>query len=84
MIKAKVFVSLKPSVFDPESKVICNTLKSLGYINVIESKVNKFFELHFDETDVEIVKKELQEICEKVLVNPNTEVYEIWIDNEKN
>jgi len=75
MIKARVFVSFKPSVFDPESKVICNTLNSLGYLNVIDTKVNKFFELTFNETDHEIVKQQLSEISKNLLVNPNIENY---------
>ena len=79
MIKARIFVSLQESVFDPQSKAVGNALEVLGYKNVEEIKISKCFELAFAETDLEVVKKQISEICDKLLVNGNTEVYRVEI-----
>ena len=81
MIKAKVFVSFKPSIFDPESKVITNTLMALGYFNVNDVKKNKYFEIIFNETDHTKVEKQLTDMCQTVLVNPNTENFRYELEN---
>ncbi|MCK9328313.1 MAG: phosphoribosylformylglycinamidine synthase subunit PurS [Candidatus Cloacimonetes bacterium] len=75
MIKAKVYVTLKPSVLDPQGKVITNALHTLGYDSIEETRASKFFEISFNESDIDIVQTKLHEICDKVLANPNTEVY---------
>ena len=75
MIKAKVYVTLKPSVLDPQGKVITDALHTLGYTNVKETRASKFFEMIFEDNDTETVKTKLNEICHKLLANPNTEVY---------
>jgi len=80
VIKAKVYVTLRPSVFDPQSKVIDNTLHSLGYDNIKEVKASKYFELTFDGTDEEFVRKQLTEICKKVLSNTNTENFSFELE----
>jgi phosphoribosylformylglycinamidine synthase len=80
MIKAMVYVSLKPSILDREGKVINNALHSLGYTKVEDVRANKVFEIKFDETDKELVKNQLEEICSKLLANPNTESYRYEIE----
>lgn len=80
MIKAKVYVTLKPSVLDPQGKVITNALHTLGYDSIEETRASKFFEISFNESDIDIVQTKLHEICDKVLANPNTEVYSFNLD----
>ena len=80
MIKAKVYVTLRPSVFDPQSKVIDNTLRTLGHKNIKEVKASKFFELTFEETDKERVKEQLTDICKKVFANSNTENFRFELE----
>jgi phosphoribosylformylglycinamidine synthase PurS subunit len=75
MIKANVYVTLKPSVLDPQGKVVTQTLHSLGYESVKETRVSKFIELTFESDNEEEVKAELEKICDKVLANPNTETF---------
>lgn len=75
MIKAKIYVTLKPSILDPQGKVVTNTLHTLGYSEVNETRISKFIELKFDTDDENKVKKDLEVICDKVLANPNTETY---------
>ncbi len=75
MIKAKVFVTLKASVLDPQGKQVMNSLHSIGYENVEEVRVSKFIEVKLNSDDLEAAEKEIQEICQKILANPNTETY---------
>jgi len=75
MIKAKVFVNLKPSVLDPQGKQVMNSLHSIGYDNIEEVRVSKFIEIKLKSDDLEKAEIEIHEICEKILANPNTETY---------
>jgi len=75
MIKARICIKLKPNVFNSQSKAVYNALQAIGYDNVVDIETNKVFELTFDETDAEVVKKQLTEICGKILSNPSIETY---------
>lgn len=75
MIKALVYVSLKPSVLDPQGKTITQALHSLGYDNVAGIRVAKEFEMDFNSDDIATVEEQLKVICDKVLANPNTETW---------
>lgn len=75
MVKAKVYVTLKPSVLDPQGKVIMNALHTLGHTQITEVRASKFFEITFDTDDEIDVTERLEAICDKVLANPNTEAY---------
>ncbi len=74
-MKADVYITLKPSVLDPQGKTIMHSLHSLGYDAISELRVSKFIEITHDGTSRKQFEKELEEICRKVLANPNIEVY---------
>ncbi|PID29050.1 MAG: phosphoribosylformylglycinamidine synthase [Candidatus Cloacimonadota bacterium] len=82
MIKANVYVTLKPSVLDPQGKVITQTLHGIGFESVKETRVSKFIELTFDSDNEEKVKEELKKICDKVLANPNTETFSFELEKK--
>jgi phosphoribosylformylglycinamidine synthase len=75
MLKAKIFVQLKASVLDPQGKAVSNSLHSLGYTTVTETRISKYIEISFDSDDHELVTKQTDEICNSLLANPNTETY---------
>ncbi|OQY39589.1 MAG: phosphoribosylformylglycinamidine synthase [Candidatus Cloacimonetes bacterium 4572_65] len=75
MIIAKVYVTLKPSVLDPQGKQVMNSLQTLGYDSVEEVRVSKVIEIKFNSNDIEKVEEEVHEMCIKILANPNTETY---------
>lgn len=77
MIKAKVYVMLKPSVLDPQGKAVHGALESLGYNSVEEVRISKMIEVTFNTDDKAQAEKELKEIADKVLANPNTEIWKI-------
>ena len=79
-MKARVFVTLKKSVFDPQGKTISDALHSLGYTSVGDVRQGKFFELELAATSAEQARKLASEVADKVLANPVIESYRVEID----
>jgi phosphoribosylformylglycinamidine synthase len=79
-MRARVFVTLKPSVFDPQGKTIADALHSLGYTNVADVRQGKYFELDLDTGEAGQAKKLAAEVADKVLANPVIESYRIEVD----
>ena len=79
-MKAKVFVTLKPSVFDPQGKTIADALHSLGYKGVGDVRQGKYFELELAAASADEARKLASEVADKVLANPVIESYRIEID----
>lgn len=69
--KAKIIVTYKPGILDPEAKTIQNALKNLGYDAVEDVKAGRYFELHLK---VGLSKDEAREMVEqmstRILSNP--------------
>ena len=67
---------MKKDVLDPQGKVVSQTLKNMGYKNIINVRQGKHFEIEIDETDnIKEAKKIVKEICEKLLTNVIIEDY---------
>ena len=79
-MKAKVFVTLKKSVFDPQGKTISDALHSLGYKGIGDVRQGKYFELEIDAASAEQARALAAEVADKVLANPVIESYRIEID----
>ena len=71
---------MKKDVLDPQGKVVSQTLKNMGYNNIISVRQGKFFEIELKETDKEKSKKIVEEICKKLLTNQVIEDYKINLD----
>jgi phosphoribosylformylglycinamidine synthase PurS subunit len=80
MPNARVFVTLKKSVFDPQGKTIGDALASLGYGSVADVRQGKFFELAFDGVSREQAQAQAEEIARKVLANPVIEAYRVEVE----
>ncbi len=76
-MKARIYVTLKKGVLDPQGKAIQHSLGSLGYKNINEVRVGKFFEI---ETTEKISETQLNEMAEKLLSNRVIEDYKIEIN----
>lgn len=83
MLKAKIHVYLKPSVLDPQGQAVTNSLHSLGYDTIKETRISKYIEILFDEADPEAVSTQVDAICDKLLANPNTEHYKFELEQLK-
>ena len=68
---------MKKDVLDPQGKVVNQTLKNMGYENVVNIRQGKYFEIDLKESDKEKGKKIAEEICKKLLTNVIIEDYEI-------
>jgi len=68
---------LKKEVLDPQGKVVGQTLKNMGYKNIVNVRQGKYFDIELDETDKEKAKKIAEEICKKLLTNIVIEDYTI-------
>ena len=79
-MKARVFVTLKPSVFDPQGKTISDALHSLGYKGVGDVRQGKYFELELDAATADKARTLAAEVADKVLANPVIESYRIEIE----
>lgn len=79
-MKAKVHVTLKNGVLDPQGKAVENALGSLGFGGVKEVRQGKVIELTLDETDVETARTNVAQMCEKLLANTVIENYAIEIE----
>jgi phosphoribosylformylglycinamidine synthase len=79
-MRARVFVTLKPSVFDPQGRTIVDALHSLGYGGVSDVRQGKYFELDLAATDAGEARALASEVAHKLLANPVIESYRIEID----
>tara|TARA_B100000029_G_C17003846_1_gene752219 strand:+ start:312 stop:551 length:240 start_codon:yes stop_codon:yes gene_type:complete len=68
-LKISATVTLKKEVLDPQGKVVGQTLKNMGYKNVVNVRQGKYFDIELDETDKDKAKKIAEEICKKLLTN---------------
>jgi len=76
-MKARVFVTLKPSVFDPQGSTIAEALHSLGYTSVGDVRQGKYFELDLAVATTDEAERLAAEVASKVLANPIIESFRI-------
>jgi phosphoribosylformylglycinamidine synthase len=76
-MKAKVHVTLKTGVLDPQGKAIGHALEGLGFKGVNEVRQGKYIELEIAETDRAKAEAAVKQMCEKLLANTVIENYAI-------
>jgi len=81
-MKAKVFVTLKPSVLDPQGKAIHHSIEGIGFANISDVRQGKYFEIALDGAlDKDAVRTEIERIAKDVLANPVIEDYRVELDD---
>jgi len=83
MFNAKIYISLKEGVSDPQGVTIKHALDSLGYKGVKKVKTGKYLQVELEIDDKEKVKEEIEDMCKKILVNPVIENYTYKIEEIK-
>lgn len=79
-MKARVFVTLKPGVLDPQGQAVARSLVRLGFEEVKDARIGKYIELELDgAADEAKARARLSEMCEKLLANTVIETYRIEI-----
>jgi phosphoribosylformylglycinamidine synthase len=79
-MRARVFVTLKPSVFDPQGTTVADALHTLGYHAVKDVRQGKYFELEIDARIPDEARRIAAEVADKLLANPVIESYRIEVE----
>jgi len=80
-MKARVTVTLKSGVLDPQGQAIEGSLKGLGFDGVASVRQGKVFDLVLDGTDAETARSRITSMCDELLANTVIENYAIEISN---
>jgi phosphoribosylformylglycinamidine synthase PurS subunit len=78
-MKARVTVTLKPGVLDPQGKAIEGALKSLGISGVTSVRQGKVFDIELDSVDAARAEAALKEAADKLLANVIIENYQVEV-----
>ena len=75
MYLAKIYISLKPTVNDPQGLTIKGALHNLGFIEVTSVRMGKYVEVKIEENEQNRAQEQVNEMCRKLLANPIIENY---------
>ena len=79
-MKAKIIITPKKAVLDPQGKTVQTALEHMGYTGVGAVHVGKYLEVELTGTDREAARKQIDEACHKILSNPVIEDYRFELE----
>ena len=79
-MKAKVYISYKDGILDPQGKTVGGALDSIGIKNIKNVRIGKYIEISFNKISKEKAEIITDESCRKLLANPNTETYRFELE----
>ena len=79
-MKAKIIITPKKAVVDPQGKAVQKALEHMGYSGINAVHVGKYLEIELNSADRETARKRLDEACHKFLSNPVIEDYKLEIE----
>ena len=74
-MKARIVVTLKNGILDPQGRAVQHSLHTLGFSSVDDVRIGKFLEMDLDESEREAAEGKIRSMCEKLLANPVIENY---------
>jgi phosphoribosylformylglycinamidine synthase len=80
MIRAKVYVTLKRGVLDPQGETVRGALETLGFAGVQDIRIGKFMVITLNAVSREDATKSVEEMCKKLLANPVIEDYRFELE----
>ena len=80
MYSAKVHISLRPTVNDPQGLTIKGALHNLGFVDVISVRAGKYIELKINQDDEDKAREQADQMCRKLLGNPVIENYSFELE----
>ena len=80
---ARVYVTLKPTVNDPQGLTIRGGLHLLGFAPVDSVRAGKYLEIRFDEEDEATASDKVKEMCDRLLANPVVEQYRFELEEDR-
>ena len=81
-MKAKIYISYKEGILDPQGKTISHALDTIGIKRINSVRMGKYIEMEFKSLSKDKASKITDESCRKLLANPNTETYSFEIVEE--
>ena len=78
-MKAKIYISYKEGILDPQGKTVNDALDSIGINKIKSVRVGKYIEMEFEGVSKQKATDIVDEACRKLLANPNTETYSFEI-----
>ena len=78
-MKAKIYISYKEGILDPQGKTISHALDTIGIKRINSVRMGKYIEMEFKSISKDNASKITDESCRKLLANPNTETYSFEI-----
>ena len=79
-MKAKVYISYKEGILDPQGKTVGSALDSIGIDGIKDLRIGKYIEISFEDISREQAEVVTDESCRKLLANPNTETYHFELE----
>jgi len=76
-LRARIHVTLKAGVLDPQGKAVQNALAGLGFGGIDQVRQGKVIDLHLQETDPTVARERLEKMCELLLANTVIEDFDI-------
>jgi len=83
MYLARIYVTLKPTVNDPQGLTVKGGLHTLGFGNVQSVRVGKYIEVKIEEPDSSTAEAQVREMCDKLLANPVIENFRFELEKIK-
>ncbi|MBI2886717.1 MAG: phosphoribosylformylglycinamidine synthase subunit PurS [Chloroflexi bacterium] len=80
MFLARVYVTLKPAVNDPQGLTILGGLHTLGFASVEQVRMGKYLEIRVDAPDADAARAQVEAMCRKLLANPVIEEFRFELD----
>jgi phosphoribosylformylglycinamidine synthase len=79
-MKARVYVTLKSGVLDPQGKAVKSALEALGFRGVQDVRMGKYIEVTLEPGNAEQAKQQVERMCQKLLANTVIETYRIELE----
>jgi len=77
---ARIWVTLKPGVLDPQGKAIAGALGALGFSSVADVRQGKYLEVQLDARDEAQARQDVERMCEELLANTVIETYRFELE----
>ncbi len=84
MFKAKIIITIRESILDPQGKTVEHSLLSLGFDKIKNTRIGKYIELEINTTNEEEAKSITESACKKLLANPVMEDFTYTFEEIKN
>ena len=81
-LKARIFVTPRRDVLDPQGSAVEGALHSRGFNEVGQVRIGRYVELHLDETDPKVASERLDAMCERLIANPVVEDFRFELEAE--